>query len=501
MAKYLDPTVDDSYAAFKSARKRPFDGGEGPLTEVEQILFALTLPSEAPAFRYNGQTTGNPTSAKTLMQDQKLNWQNVTVDGSIPAAEQMVFLFRNPLRAFVYYDANPTGQLFDYIVHNWDGTTTHNPSNMVGGGYFQPVLSYATPTPASTYYPHGDYLFPCEANGRLGFWVDQSAAATYASLGVSFAADPGLAGASIQWYNWNGLQWENADQQDTVAGTLDYYNVTPFVGGAYMSLDIKINSAAACPFTIHIKSNAGATGVWCHRSIPNISELLPIINGVRVNAASILWTNFSSELQASGKLVSVSVPACLPWTNIAVSQSGLTRLQGYESRQAKTGGYSFLRPDGPDDFKFNNDIRPSTRKGSVLNYAAFPVQERSSYVALALSVANVDARDTSIQITHAIEYLTDSKIQEVAFSEWSDEAWAEAIQKCRTIPQHHENRIHFKSIFRKIARVARGAFRFASRIAPVLSMIPNPITMGIGRGIQMANQFGAGQLLDAAANI
>lgn len=508
-AQYLDTNVDQSYAGLKRDRLTAGFEDEGDvrfeaLSRVEQLLFGLTLPSESPqVIRYNGATSGNPTSAKILMQDQKLDWQNVTVAGSLPADEQMVFLFRNALRSFIYYDPNPTGQQFDYIVHNVDGTTTHNPSNMVGGDYFMPVFSYATPTATSFYQPHGDYFFPGRAEARLGFWCDNSSGDqnAYSALGVEFVNDPLANGAEIQWYNWNGYCWQNADQVATVAGTKIYYTAGPQSGGAYMSFDIKINNIAAVPFTIHIKSGTSpqATGVWCHRSIPNMSELLPIINGVRVNAASVLWTNFSSELAASGKLVSVSVPACLPWSQIAVSQSSLTKLQGYESRQAKTGGYSFLRPDGPADFSFTDDIRPCAFKNSVQTFAAYPLQERSSYVVLSLSVANVDARDTSLQVTHAIEYLTDSKIQEVTFSPYTDSEWTEAIQSCRAIPQHYENKIHFGRIFRKIARIGKKVFNFAKGLAPVLNMIPNPIAQGIGRGIGIADALGAGKLLDLAA--
>lgn len=471
------------------------------LSHVEQILFGLTLPSESPTvIRYNGPTSGNPTSAKTLLQDQKINWQNVTVDKCLPAAEQMVFLFRNTLRAFVYFDNNPTGLTYDYkCINTSDNTTNFDHVGLVGHGFFTPPFGYARPEATSQWAPHGEYFFPGEARNRYGFWCDESNVGASSTFGVTFTGDPGAGGAEIMWYNWDGSNWQCVSGVSTSAGVHDYYNSGPNLGGNYVSLDVKLNNAAAAGFSLHIKSAIGATGVWCHRSIPNIQELLPIINGVRVNAASVLWTNFSSELQASGKIVSVSVPACLPWSNIAVSQSALTFLQGYESRQAKTGAYSFLRPDGPSDFDFTNDIKTNCFRGNTNVYAAYPIQERSSYVAIALSVANVDARDTSLQITHAIEYLTDSKIQEVDFSRYSDGEWMAAIQQCRGIPQHYENKIHFGRIFRRIARIGKKVFNFAKGAVPILNMIPNPIAQGIGRGIGIADSLGAGRLLDLAA--
>lgn len=504
MAKYLEASPR-SYMSLKRDRltagfEEEQDLSFTKLSDVEQILFGLTLPSEAPGvIRYNGPTSGNPTSAKILMQDQKINWQNATLDKCLPATDQMVFLFRNALRSFVYWDNNPTNLTMDYIVCNTSGGSfDFNHQDLVGGDFVTPGFSWAKPTDTSPWAPHGDHFFPGEAKGRQGFWCDNDQRGGYTAFGVTFTNDPLAAGAKIQWYNWDGVNWYPISVVSTTAGVKEYYNHGPQFGGCFVSLDIQILNVAASLFSLHIK-NVGATGVWCHRPIPNIGELLPIINGVRVNAASVLWTNFSSELQASGKIVSVSVPACLPWSNIALSQSSLTSLQGYESRQAKTGAYSFIRPDGPRDFDFTNDIKTCAFRGFNQTYAAYPIEERSSYVAISLSVANVDARDTSLQITHAIEYLTDSKIQEVDFSRYTDEAWIAAIQKCREIPQHYENKIHFGRIFRSIARIGRTIFKVAKGVAPILRMIPNPIAQGIGRGIGIADSLGAGKLLDLAA--
>jgi len=492
MAKYL--TDEGSNYRSLSKKLRPDDSP----SDVEAIVFSMALPSEAEIIRYAGASSGNPTSAKTLMQDVKLNWQNVTLDGNIPAAEQMVFLFRNPLRSFVFYDANPTGRTFDYIIHLNDGSTAYNQISQLGGDFYQPQLSYGTDAGASQYLPHGDYVFPCEHQGRYGYWCDNDGKGGDNSIHVIFDADPTVGGAIIDWYIWNGAIWEMVNADVAVALQLDYHSGPP-VGGAYMSFDIKIVAAAAANFTVHLKTTpAQAGGCWCHRTIPNISELLPIINGVRVNAASLLWTNFSSELEASGKIVSVSVAPCLPWSNIAISQSNLTKLQGYESRQAKTGYYGFLKPDGPGDFEMHDDIRQLAFRGSTATFGSYPVIERYSYIAVALSVANTNARDTSIQVTHAVEYLTNSKIQEVQDPPYSSVAWAQAIEALRKVDQHHENKFHFKKILRGIGKIGKKVFQVGSAIAHA---VPLPMFQGAAKVFDMEEDMGATRLLDGMSNI
>lgn len=491
MAKYLT-NEPGNYEALRS-RLRPSDDNN-----VEKIVFACALPSESEVIRYNGDASGIPTSAKTLMQDVKLNWDNSTVDKAIPAAEMMVFLFRNALRSFVYYDHNEANLPFEYRIYEPGGGYEFDYGGQVGGDMLFLDGSYAKPI--TPYQPHGEFLFPANCNGYPGYWCDADGRANRTTgLSVTFDADPGAAGATIQWCYWTGTQWQGLLTTDTAAGVLTYQNSGPYPGGQYGTIRIRINNIAAAKFRVSLKTLfANSPGIWCQRSIPNMSELLPIIQGLRVNAASVLWTNFSPDLYESGKIVSVTVSRCLPWSNIAISQSNLTKLQGYESRQAKSGYYGFLKPDGPNDFMLTADITTDARRGTNAQYGWFNPMERSTYIAVAYNVASTQGRDTSIQVTHSIEYLTNSKIQEVAFSQYTEEEWVQAIQQLREIPEHHENKFHFKKLLRRIGRIGKKIFKVAKTIT---GAIPLPMFQVVNRGLQMAEDMGAVQGLDALSNV
>lgn len=491
-AKFLYNGPPQDYLALKT---KVMSGVGGDDAAVAQLVAALSLPSEMPAPRYNGDASCIPTSAKSLTQDVKYNWQDAASDGAVPATEAWVFLFRSALRSFVFYDHNAAAATFKYnVINAADNTDTF--IYAVNAGPQPLVGKWATPT--SIYQPHGEFLFPGYAQGKFGWWCDNDGFGKTSAPKITYAADPGADGAEFMFYNWNGYCWEPQETIKTAVGVLTYQPAGPYNGGGYMTVDVKVNNAAASTFKVSIEPTGAAPGVWCHRPIPGIAELLPIIQGVRVNAASVLWTNTSAELYESGKIVSVNVSRALPWTNIAVNQSNLTLLQGYESRLAKTGYYGFLKPDGPKDFKLRKDITTMAPRGSANTAAYFPLEERSTYIAVAWNVALTTARDTTVQVCHAVEYLTNSKIQEVTYSPYTEAQWVQAIQALRTIPQHHENKLHFKSILRGIGKIGKFLFKGAQIVTHA---VPLPMFQAVGQGLDMAENLGATQLLDSMANI
>jgi hypothetical protein len=488
-AKFLYDGPARNFVNFKNERI-----GEAG-SDVGALVAALSLPSEFPAPRFNGDASCIPTAVKALTQDVKINWETSVSAGAVPAAEAWCFVFRNALRSFIFYDHNPAGTNYNYeLISSFDGTTTFNVA--VNASAQQLYAKWATPSTA--YHPHGDILFPGYAQGKYGWWCDNDGQGNTTAMKITYTADPGADGAEFQFMNWNGFQWEPQETIKTAAGVLTYQPAGPYNGGGYVALDVLIKNAAASVFKVAItKTGATCPGVWCHRPIASITELLPIIQGIRINAGSILWSNTSAELYESGKIVSVNVSRSLPWTNIAVDQDNLTLLQGYESRLAKTGYYGFLKPDGPKDFKLRNDVTTLAPRGATATAAYFPLVERSTYLAVAWNVSTTTARDTTAQICHTVEYLTNSKIQEVDYSHFTEQQWIDAIQELRTIPQHHENKFHFKNILRGIGKVGKFLFKGAQIVSKA---VPLPMFQAVGQGLDMAESLGANQLFDAMSN-
>jgi hypothetical protein len=411
-----------------------------------RLLERLVFPGEFSATRYNDGAAATPSAAVVLSQEININWATATVDRSIPATEAMVLLFRDPVRAVVFYDHNVARTVFRYDLINSDANTTAFSGVINTEVSFEPVFANAT----TTYQPHGNRLYPIDAGDHYGLWCDYDGT-NYNYLSVVLADATAVTGGVVNWWFWNGAKWGLWDTMPLVNGTATYSGgYAPPDGGGYMrvSLALPIGSTNQTVLVSLVCHGGVGPSVWCHRAVSNMDQLMPIIKNIRVNAAAIQWLNLSPELDESGKIVSVVVPTGDPWNNVAISQSSLTLLEGYKTRQAKVGFYGFTKPSGrSDSFDYKRQFARVAVRGSadMARVAAF-ADYNTPYLIASMSVAITSARDTSVTVTHTIEYLTDSKIQETRLADASADTWKRALNVLGQLNQHHDANITFKDV-------------------------------------------------------
>lgn len=410
---------------------------------VLQIVEALVTPNETDPVRYNNDASSQATACKALTQDFKINWNTATVDKSLPATDTACFLFRNAARAVIIYDNNPTNQLFSYDLGTFNGVA----------GATVPV-PFRSGTCTTTYQPHGPVVYPCLEDGRTGFWLDEGTAYEVTFTGTL----TGIAGGQIMQYLWNGNQWEWFTSQVLVNGTATYTSYGPSIGGSYVALEVVLADASTSDtFSVKFKLVNTGYSVWRHLAVPQLEQLSTIVQGVRVLAASINWENYGSDLEESGKVVAVNIAPGQFWRTTITSQSSLTQLAGYKSSLAKNGYYGFLKIDDESDLNFSRDVAQSAYIDSPGGLITYPLRERSSFLAVSFSIASTSSRDTSVTITHSLEYRTNSKIQEtrVPYTPgvygFTYDEWTRAIQLLAHLPQHHSASITFKKVLEQLA--------------------------------------------------
>lgn len=422
---------------------------------ISHILESLVLPQDNDPLRYNNDASSQPTACKTLTQDFKLNWNDATTSKVLPSTDTMVFVFRHPTRAVITYDNNASSQPFAYAVYDYAGTT----SQYVPPGCINFPFNSGPARSTTGYAPHGPVLYPALEDGRVGYWCDSDGSGKYSSLMVTAEGDTSaLLTGSVSFWFWSGAAWILQETVSMENGVATYGGPVTPKGGAYSHVTISTPvNCSATQFNLQIQTG-GVDGpsVWCHHPVSNLDQLLPIMQGARVLAASVDWENFGSDLEESGKVVAVGVAAGQNWTKIGTSQSALTQLSGYKPGLAKKGYYGFLRIDDEQDLVFRQDVGTGALPDSQ-PYAYFPLRERSSYLAISMSIASTTSRDTSITVTHSLEYLTNSKIQETrppyvpGISGYTYTEWSVAIQKLSELPQHHESKVSWRKIVEQLS--------------------------------------------------
>lgn len=442
-------------------------------SEVGTLVAAITLPDDMGGVRFNGPQCSNPTVLKKMTSETGLNWGNAAGAGLIPITDAQIFKFRNILRDKIWcFHQAAAPSTFSFQLLNQRGGTAFNA--FLGDGNEQ-WLDIGGSSITSGFNPYLNAFVPCcYDDGVYGFWKDDDGAAALNNVTFSFNVAPALNDVIIAAYSWIGETWQRTGftLNPVAAVTTVSFNNATSTGGNYIAFSIRNTNAAVTSVSITFDYNGD---MWVHDSVPNLSTILPMIQGVRTNAGSVRWRNQSSTLSDAGRIVQANVPPGTPWQNIASGANRLGQIYGFKSGLAREGGYMYLKPDESEDFQFHYDVALLAISGSNQFVAAYPLQERSSYFTMAMQITDVNGRDTAITSTTVFEFLTMVMTETPEFPVFSEEDWDKACKFLRRFPNTYSNPKHVGDIFRGIAAYAP---RLGNLAASILGLIPHVYTQG-----------------------
>lgn len=437
-------------------------------SDVGRILRALFLPKlYGDNLRLASEGAGVKTAALNLsyLYDITDDWTASNTNGMLSASDEMLFVFGNPLRsAIVYYHNNP-GSYYAYDIYNsehkktWD--LTPGVTMELRGTYGLPAL---LPIP-SAWSPHGPVLFAgYDRYGHNYVWVDGSPRAGASNtLAVFLDPPPATTAERIEWWIWDGMKAVIWDAQSSVALQAAYQTVPP-LGGAYMFATVRLLDKTSNVLTGACQV-IGNRDCWGHKALvtgglgdataqtPD-TGLLAQTFGIRVNAAAVKCQNNSQEINKNGNIISCTVAKGIPWSSIALGGGVLSNLQNYRERVAENGYYGVLLPDSDDDIsEFYDDITTQTTFADVeFGVYAYPLTERRPYKAVSLAVPLSTGRSFAFDITHCIEFLTNSDLASIDVSPFSEDSLIAAIVAASTMETDYENPTHWRKILGTIGR-------------------------------------------------
>jgi hypothetical protein len=405
-------------------------------SEVVDLTTSLIFPDNKPPLRYNDGVAAQSTAAQTLTQDINLNWGTAVTDRAIPASNMQVFLFRDPLRSLIYYDHNVSRQTFRYLIRSTADGQEFYPVSGPNTGFWVPG---GRATADGTYQPHGPVLYPVNCGGVPGYWCDYDGEHR-SHLEIDLDDATTVAGGVINWFFWTGQQWSLWQSRAMFNGAQVYgMTINPPPGGAYMAVSISFPDGTSATQIEGYRLVCDGTGpaVWCHRACPGIDDTLPVVQNYRCVAAAMKWLNESATLDESGRVIAATVPPGIPWSNIAGGFDSLNVINGYRVAQAKKGYYGFTRPT-EHGLEWSDNIVRSAVKGSTATNQWSDFMPADPYLTVCMAVSKADARDTSVTVTHMIEFMSVNRGQEIRLPEFSEQAWTHAIARlARAINHYH----------------------------------------------------------------
>lgn len=377
-----------------------------------------------------------------------------------------IAVFRDPVRNYVYYDPNVVATTYKYDMNFLvDSSLTKNFFFQLGTN----ELDFHSFDRSSIfpYAPHGDRLWPGinESDNHHYFWLDGEGDA---------ASQPQL---TINWTGGTLSGFLRAFRLDDEG--LDANLIINFSGSVTSPQNLRISKpgyyrleyyatagATASSFTV---SFLGNSSVFCHRTMPDLDNNILAQDGIRHNAAAVMYTNMASILDIQGQIAGYQSPQDKLWSTYALSTNPFTAVslsQGSTTMKAANGMYGFLKPTQPTDLNIKKNILLD-QAGIV--HAFFPIYPDSDYIVLASNITTSGGRSGYYTVSNGIEYLTNDVWREVEEPSIEKAVFDIGLNDLKKVPQFHENPLHLKDIWNSVKKSVKAVANGMNSVGPILA--------------------------------
>jgi hypothetical protein len=363
-------------------RVAPMVQGQASPQALAILMKALMDPANCDPIRMpiNRSSTETALAASHLLVDLDFS-QGSTDTTNLAGGTQFIAMFRNPLRTMIISYPNASTLAFSYASTAINGVvSTSVAAPLERNLVWQPAASTGT----AGFSPHGSYLYPAYggvAEQRQGFWIDASTNynatvtfnVTWTSVGTSVAS-------AIRTYQFLNNDWVQLYETSIVpaVGTVPATRTITSQGYyafSYASSNSGVDSISA--ITVSWTSSGPSYG---HISAPGLISNASSIDCCRINAASMLLTNTTSELNKAGTMGIRNCPKLSNWQD-DLTLSAIRTLSHTVLSPFERGAYAFLKPWDREDFNF-----VKFDASSSINYSTFPILAESSFTVMITQV-------------------------------------------------------------------------------------------------------------------
>jgi hypothetical protein len=445
--------------------------GSGLFTEaeVERVAMALALPANSEPQRYSSEFSSLPTAiAAPWSINPAPSVGSATITQTkfegMPNTDGFCALFRSAQRACVMYDPNPTGQAFQYVYSGVPNTpaltapaVTWNVSAPVPGKKYWLKTPFVTS--GLSYSPHGSVQYAGvsgKSDGRY-FWLDEG----FVTVTVTGTAANATIMALSRW----GAAGESEDVvtvSHPISGSTGYILNIPAGQAGYYALSI--SGGVADTFGISNCSFNSVSACYRHLPIQGLPNNISSTDGIRIIAASLMYSNEASPLNKQGKITGCQIPQGDHWFDYIGNYSKFSSLQGSHSMSIDEGMYGFLKPTQPTDFSM---VESLLIENGVVYDSFYLLDQTTSFLMFYWQIINLLGQDGYWTFCHGLEYQTDDVWRSVAQSQLDASVYAKAVESLKIFPQFYENPLHWGDIWNKIKEVGKSVANGVIKYAPL----------------------------------
>lgn len=441
------------------------------------VAASICLPHEIPPVRYSSVYSEAPTAIASpfYLNSSDFSKGSPLAQPCVPNGTHVVAVFRDPLRAMVEHQTNPTGKTWMYQAYFVNSTSTVQDHLRV---VQDKILDFQEISPlwwddmhvgSSAYlHPHGNRLYTGHHDGSKGVWVDAAAGAV---ASMNFVASAG--NFTIQTRRLVGAKWVASLNQETSTGST--LSLTLSVSG-YYSFAIQLSAVANIDLTCAMSCNSD---VMAHKPMPSLMEKQSVLQTVRTNAASLMLSCEASHLNAAGKVVGCQIPAGLEWQAIAFDDDPFSTVGLFGNSKTlilQNGIYGFLKPTSAEDFLMKEPFTISN--GNVIGATYNLLPEHDYLLVIATTPQTSDdifpGGATYTTACWSVEFRTNDVWFVSMPATIKSSVYARDVEALRDVEQWHENPFHFSDIFNFLKGAGRAALKYSPSVLSLLAGLPTP---------------------------
>jgi hypothetical protein len=401
------------------------------------IDYQISNPAGARGLRFRDIYSSDPTVALTLHSIVPIN-QSTGCHGTYawqPSGQFTVYSFRDALRSFVYFAANPTSRAYQYNAAFYNDQAT--PASVTGSATLRPQFqqgvdfAYFSTQTLAAWTPHGNILYPGVLGESKFVWLDIAAAITFTLTSADATNE-----LAVYIFDGDARQPAAAVVFSATGGTTATFTA---IEPGYYTFAISNTSGTANTYSAQIN---GTGDVWAHQSMPFVDNHLVDFNRVRVLAVSALVSNCASALNREGIVYAAQLPGAKLWfqnqsiTNISNARTAFVA-------PLEKGVYGYLKPSGSDDFAYQT---AAMTENGIVSSTGYRLDMGYSYLAYTMTTSQVGTVwpgiDLVLTVSVALEMVTDDQFFEAHVSEFSVVQFQTAMEKLSVMEQFHENPSH-----------------------------------------------------------
>jgi len=437
------------------------------LVDFEQVSAYLVNPHLAPACRWSSEFSELPTAVARPWAVFNAPWSG-TIAGStnsIPNTDQIMCVFRNPLRSQVFFDPNIANVAASYNIFGVTPATELDlllPSQSMvvstGRSGVQEQIHLVYAKSASTYSPHGQTLYTGSIGGdeRRFFWGDIGENFNF-PITPSLTDATGLTLSADMWTPGGIVDDFQIITHAVVTGISTLFTFTPTTSG-YFSFSVANLASPANVLNIINPAIISSQFHACHRSMPFFDQNVGSVDALRVMAATVMYTNRAAPLNQQGQIAGLQSPVGKHWTDYVYGgYQSVAGANGATVKDIATGIYGFIKPSELSDFDMRADF--ITENGALVD-SSYPLDDKEGFLVVYAQVTGTAVgQDGYYTISYGLEYQTTDVWRELGAPIYGPDVYRRALTELKNYPQWHENPLHWADLWNGIKSAASTAMK------------------------------------------